>query len=137
MNENDSVELIRVCAQTYWLLRNYSIDSRNDKQVKSAEFDQGMYGPDKYEWSGSPVGFSWDIEFLFENGTEEYITLEVTFESEWIVVAERSEPTPNGPESVENIFEFFTDNTSECVRFLADAAQAVIEYCNIRKKENA
>jgi hypothetical protein len=77
----ESVELVRSCAQVYWLLRNYAIDSRNNNNVVSAEFDLSMYGPDKEEWPGSPVGFGWEIDFIFKNGAEEYIALEVTFES--------------------------------------------------------
>lgn len=135
--ESDTVELIRICAQTYWLLRNYAIDSRNGNNIKSADFDQSIYGPDKKEWPGSPVGFSWDVEFIFKNNNEEYFTLDALYESEWIVSAERSKPGTNGPETVEAIFENCTNSTSECISLIKDGTQKLIKYCNERKSKNA
>ena len=132
----ESVELIRSCAQVYWLSRNYTNDSRHDANVVSAEFDLAMYGPDKEEWPGSPVGFGWEINFIFKDGDEEYITLEATFESQWIVSAERAKPGKYGPETVDAIFENTTSDTEECVSMLLIGAEKLIKYCEERKAKN-
>lgn len=129
--------MIRTCSQTYWNFRNYTIDSKNDENVKNADFSQSMFGPDKKEWPGSPVGFSWDIEFLFHNGSVEYITLDALYESEWTVSAERSKPGKYGPETVEVIFEYSTKNEDECISFINKGVKEVIKYCNERKRKNA
>lgn len=96
------------------------------------DFDQSSFGPDREEWPGSPVGYSWDIQVIFKDSHEEIYTLDVTFESDWAISAERSKQGDYGPEPVEEIFEYTRLETSECTRVLSKSVGDFLEYCKKR-----
>ena len=135
----DTVEFIRTCAQVYWKIRNLSNDLKSCLGVKKVEFVQSMYGPDKYEWPGSPVGFSWDVEVLFEKSIdEETYTLEVIYEAEWQIRAVRAQQgTQGGLETVETIIHCVENESSECTVQLQNKVEDFIQYCRNRVEQNA
>lgn len=117
------IELLNAISKTHNRLYSFNKELTELFPNISFHFDLSMYSANRKEWSGAPIGITWEINM---DELNKVFFFELFQETEWHISSKLAKPEP---ETIETLFDFEFDELADLLKKLPDLAGLFQIHC--------